>query len=273
MLNMKLVVVSIVVAMTFGSVACEESDPATPTPTAADLATPTATSALPGGYGHFTSAVTRWIDGANVVIQANAVPNHKSPYFATSDPRWEAYNGTNPNFELNPNQIGTQTIEFRIPTNPLAAGTHAATPLGPIGVAINGVPIFNQYAGPDRPLTNEINSFDQYDGHPQQTSMYHYHVEPYALTAANGRDSLIGYLLDGFPLYGPEENGITITNADLDECHGHSHATADYPSGIYHYHVTEEAPYINGTGFYGIAGTVTYGFSATPTPIEQTLRP
>ena len=104
------------------------------------------------------------------------------------------------------------------------------------------MPLFNQYAGPNQPLTNEINSFDQYDGHPQQTSMYHYHVEPYALTAVNGKDSLIGYLLDGFPVYGPLENGVTLTSANLDTYHGHFGATADYPGGIYHYHITADAP-------------------------------
>lgn len=221
---------------------------------------------LPDGYSHFTSAVTIFADGSNVVIQANAVPDHKSPYFATNDPRYEAYNGTNPNFMQNPNHIQTQTIEFRIPANPQEAATHQPTPLGPIGVAVNGVPLFNQYAGPNQPLTTEINSFDQYDGHPQQTGIYHYHVEPYALTAVNGKDSLIGYLLDGFPVYGPVENGVTLTSADLDQYHGHFGPTPDYPQGIYHYNITADAPYIAGVGFYGTPGTVAYSFSATPTP-------
>jgi hypothetical protein len=221
---------------------------------------------LPGGYTHFTSAVRMWVDGDDMVIQTSAVPDHKSPYFPTSDPRYEAYNGANPNWQQNPNEIETQTIEYRIPLDPQEATTHASTPLGPMGVAVNGVPLFNQYAAGGQPLTNEINSFDQYDGHPQMTGVYHYHAEPYALTAANGKDSLIGYLLDGFPVYGPEEDGRTLTDADLDEYHGHFGPTADYPDGIYHYHITAEAPYINGAGFYGTAGTVTYTFSATPTP-------
>jgi hypothetical protein len=32
-----------------------------------------------GGYVHFTSAVRMWADSSQVVIQANAIPNHKSP--------------------------------------------------------------------------------------------------------------------------------------------------------------------------------------------------
>jgi hypothetical protein len=129
--------------------------------------------------------------------------------------------------------------------------------MGPMGMSINGVPIFNQYAAGGMPLTGEINSFDQYNGHPQMQGQYHYHVEPLYITAAKGKDALIGFLLDGFPIYGPLENGSTLTNADLDIYHGHTTATADYPSGIYHYHITADAPYINGSGFYGTKGSVT----------------
>ena len=53
------------------------------------------------------------------------------------------------------------------------------------------------------------------------------------------------------------EDGNLVTNDDLDAYHGHSHATANYPDGIYHYHITSEDPYINGDGFYGTSGTVT----------------
>lgn len=222
---------------------------------------------LPPGYDAFTG-VTLWADGntAVVVLQSSAVPDHNSPYFFMNDPRYEAYNGSNPNYQQNPNHIATQTIEFHIPLNPAAATNHQATPLGPIGVTLNGVPFFNQYAGPNQPLTNEINSFDQYNGHPQQTGVYHYHVEPLSLTAQYGEDALLGFLLDGFPVYGPMESGQPVTNANLDTYHGHSHATAEYPSGIYHYHITAAAPYINGNGFYGTPGTVVYAFSSTPTP-------
>ena len=86
---------------------------------------------------------------------------------------------------------------------------------------------YNQYNGQSNPLTVEINSFDQYNGHPQQSGMYHYHVEPTYLTAMHGSDALLGFLLDGFPVYGPVENGKTITNADLDSYHGHTSATKE----------------------------------------------
>ena len=57
--------------------------------------------------------------------------------------------------------------------------------------------------------------------------------------------------------YGPVEDGTKITNDDLDEYHGHTSATAEFPSGIYHYHITDDLPWINGGEFYGTAGTKT----------------
>ena len=111
--------------------------------------------------------------------------------------------------------------------------------------------------GPNnQPLTNEINSFDQWLGHPTGQSAYHYHIEPLYLTQQYGEDSFLGLLADGFPVYGPVENGENVTNNDLDSYHGHLHVTDDFPDGIYHYHVTSEDPYINGNGFYGTPGNI-----------------
>ena len=135
-----------------------------------------------------------------------------------------------------------------------------------IGVSVNGVVFYNQYAGPNnQALTNEINSFDQFLGHPQNSGQYHYHVEPTYLTSQFGNDAFLGLLADGFPVYGPVENGKTITNSDLDAYHGHTSATADFPNGIYHYHITlNEDPYINGNGFYGTPA-VSYTHLTLPT--------
>lgn len=223
---------------------------------AATTATATASNALPSVFSKFTNGVNVSLDGDYVVLTSNGEPDHKSVYFAKSDPRYEPYNGSNPNFSANGFQIMPQQLTFRIPLHPSASSSHPATPLGPIGIALNGVPIFNQYNGQGRPLTIEVNSFDQYNGHPQQTGQYHYHVEPTALTEKYGSSALIGFLLDGFPVYGPVENGKRLTDTDLDEYHGHFGPTADYPNGIYHYHITAEDPYINGAGFYGTPGTV-----------------
>jgi hypothetical protein len=216
-------------------------------------------ASVPAVYKKIYAATDIYIEGDFVVIKTNGFPDHKSPYYlgtTWASTRYEAYNGTNPQFGLNPNRIAQADATFKIPLNPKVATTHAATPLGAMGVAVNGVSIFNQYAAMYSPLTNEANGFDQYGGHPQQQGVYHYHVEPTYITTNKGKDALIGFLLDGFPVYGPLEGTKTITNADLDVYHGHTGVTADYPAGIYHYHITSADPYINGNGYYGTPGTV-----------------
>jgi len=215
---------------------------------------------VPAVFSKFSAAVTISLEGNYIVLKSNGLTDHKSPYYqgtAWAATMYEAYNGTNPNFMINPNRIASFNYTFKIPASPAVNATHAATPLGPIGISVNGVPLFNQYAGPNQPLTNEINSFDQYGGHPAPGGAYHYHVEPLYITATKGKSALIGFLLDGFPVYGPMENGVTLTSSNLDAYHGHTSVTADYPNGIYHYHITADAPYINGAGFYGTPGTVT----------------
>jgi len=228
--------------LTLATVSCQKSS-----------VTPSTTT-VPSVYKKIYGATDMYVDGNYLVIKSTDQPDHKSPYYSGS--KNEAYNGTNSNFQKNPNSISTQSLTFRIPLNPTKASSSSSTPLGSIGISLNGVPFYNQYAGPSQPLTSEINSFDQYNGHPQMTGQYHYHVEPLYLTTNKGKDALLGFLLDGFPVYGPLENGKTLTDADLDALHGHTGVTADYPSGIYHYHTTADAPYINGDGFYGTPGTV-----------------
>jgi len=218
------------------------------------------TTEVPAVFKKIYGATSISSDGKYIIIKSKGLPDHNSIYYPLSDSRHENFSGTTfggNTFHKNPNSIAEQTLTFKIPLEPSPAASPAATPLGPIGVSLNGVPFFNQYAGPNQPLTNEVTSFDQYWGHPQQTGQYHYHVEPlYLTTIKENKSALLGFLLDGYPVYGPEENGAPVTNLMLDACHGHTHATPDFPGGIYHYHITNADPYINGNGFYGKPGTV-----------------
>lgn len=227
--------------------ACSKSDDATPT--AADV---------PAVYKKLYGASNVYVEGEYIVVKTTDVPDHKSPYFKGT--KWEstlyeAFNGTG-TFAANPSSIAEQNLVFRLPRNPKEAASKQDTPLGPIGVSLNGVVFFNQYAAGRSPLGMEKVSFDQYGGHPAPTNNYHYHVEPTYLTKKAGKDALLGFLLDGFPVYGPQESGKTITNADLDKYHGHFGKTTEYPEGIYHYHFTDADPYLNGSGFYGTPGSV-----------------
>lgn len=228
-----------------------------------ETSTPVNTSEIPAVYLKIYGASSITTDGSYIYIKTKGLPDHTSPYYPSTNALYENYVGTTfggYTFSKNPNSILEQNATIKIPLNPVEASTHSATPLGAMGIALNGVPFFNQYAGPNnQALTNEIVSFDKYYGHPQQTGVYHYHVEPiYLSTVKSTKSGLMGFLLDGFPVYGPqEEDGTTVTNAMLDVYHGHSHATIDYPNGSYHYHFTTEAPYLNGNGFFGTPGTIT----------------
>jgi hypothetical protein len=219
------------------------------------------TTTIPEVYKKIYGASDMYVEGNYIIIKTNALPDHKSPYYKSTQwesTKYEAYNGTNTSYFSNNAPIQQQNLSFKIPLNPVAAANHQATPLGPIGVSLNGVPFFNQYAGNGASLGSmELNTFDQYNGHATpMNGGYHYHSEPFWITTNKGKTSLLGFLLDGFPVYGPVENGITITNANLDSYHGHTGVTTDYPNGIYHYHVTSNDPYINGNGYYGTPGTV-----------------
>ncbi|MCU0438714.1 MAG: YHYH protein [Raineya sp.] len=226
-----------------------------------DDTSPSTTNNVPDVYKKIYGATSITSDGTYITIKTTGTPDHKSVYYANGNSLYENFSGTTfggYTFAKNPNSIATQNYTFKIPINPTVSSTHPSTPLGAIGVALNGVPFYNQYAGPNQSLTNEMASFDQYWGHPQQSGGYHYHVEPTYLTSVKAsKSSLLGFLLDGYPVYGPEENGASVTNAMLDVYHGHTHATTEYPNGIYHYHITNTDPYINGSGFYGMPGTVT----------------
>jgi len=203
-----------------------------------------------------TGNTTFTINGSNIVITTKSQPDHKSAYYPVGHSLYESYSVSG--FNQNPNEIVEQSITMTIPRYPSIASNHESTPMGTMGVAVNSVSLYNQSAAPGDVLEDEIPTFDQWDGHPQGQGNYHYHLESSWLTQENGNEGLVGLLMDGFPVYGTHENGTLITNADLDEYHGHFSVTPDFPAGIYHYHVTGESPYINGNGFYGIAGTITH---------------
>lgn len=236
------------------------TSPTATTTTTTPSTTPTTTTPTTPGtsavstqtmFSKFSGAgVSVSFDGTTATIRTSDTPDHKSPYWGASSPNYEAPHS---GMQVNPHWIATQNLTFTITTAPTTAASTSDTPMGPIGISVNGVVFFNQYAAGRQPLTSEIVSFDRYNGHPSPSNQYHYHFEPLSITASS-RSRLIGVLLDGFPVYGPiDSDGSSPTN--LDSCNGHAAATADFPSGIYHYHTTTGVPYISGC-FKGASGTV-----------------
>ena len=120
---------------------------------------------VPSVYKKIYGATSITNDGTWIYIKTKDLPDHKSAYYPATNALYEAYSGLTfggNTFVQNPNSIVEQSGTFKIPLNPAVNASHAATPLGPIGIALNGVALFNQYAGPSQPLTGEIASFDKY---------------------------------------------------------------------------------------------------------------
>ncbi|HVW66559.1 MAG TPA: S-layer homology domain-containing protein [Candidatus Peribacteraceae bacterium] len=153
-------------------------------------------------------------------------------------------------YDRNPNSIQTQTISLSLPLNPTVAANPTCVPMGLIGVAINGVAIFNGLDAEGRDAAaHEI--LDACEGHPQQQGMYHYHDESPCLHDTNtaGQSPLLGYALDGFGIYGKyDENGNALSSADLDECHGRTSPVMwdGKLVTMYHYVLTDDYPYTVG---------------------------
>ncbi|MEO8226641.1 MAG: YHYH protein [Gemmatimonadota bacterium] len=143
----------------------------------------------------------------------------------------------------NPGAPAARSTSFTLSSNPQPAATPGCISPGAIGVTLNGVVIYNaaDARGADA-VAREI--VDVYGGHPAM-SEYHYHFMPERLDVerlADGHSGIVGYIRDGYPLYGYHGvGGAEMTNADLDVCHGHAHGALGY-----HYHATIEYPYTVG---------------------------
>jgi len=158
-------------------------------------------------------------------------------------------------YDRNPNSIRSQRVHYSLPRHPKRASSAGCLSGGPVGIAKNGVAIFDALDAGDRDaVAHEVQ--DSCGGHPQRGGVYHYHDIPSCLTEgepANRASGLVGYALDGYPIYGPHgAHGRLLTDDDLDACHGQ--LSKVWFEGrwqrIYHYNATLEYPYTLGC-FHG----------------------
>ncbi len=206
---------------------------------------------------------TIYMDGSEVVIETNGLPNHTSPYWSNTTARTSTgpMGGTlttpaaatnhalfvEPTLtsysEMAPGNIddfsGSYTL--RVPKNPTKASSTSATGLGAIGMAVSGSVIYNDEEGPNVPLDNAAGSLDYTGAHTGPQS-YHYHLEPHAWSTDD--EKLIGIISDGFFLYGRKCNSTGTYPTDLDASGGHTSTTQHSAEGEYHYHIKNEL-YLN----------------------------
>lgn len=205
------------------------------------------------------------VSGSNYVFRSQNIPNNKSYYFGSTSPRYEALGSGQK--AAGTNQISSQCLVYTIPSSPAAkSGALTGTQSGyaSVGITVNGLAIFNNAAAAPDTLSTEAQTFDQYNGHPQNSGVYHHHSQP--LNVSNNNSNLIGILIDGFALYGRDckdssNNTTTPTiGSGLDSNHGHITTTQHFATATYHYHYTSDPtagiPTLIGSYFYGTPGTV-----------------
>jgi uncharacterized protein (TIGR03437 family) len=103
---------------------------------------------------------------------------------------------------------------WKIPLHPAIAPAPTNVVDGPIGVAINGVPIFNPctqggcVTGGD---TKALGQLDNCNGHAGRADDYHYHAAPNCLMADQSASYWdthpLGWALDGFAIFGYRDAG------------------------------------------------------------------
>jgi hypothetical protein len=209
--------------------------------------------------GNYTSAVTLSSDGTSLTLKSTGVPDHLTPYWGTGNSLYEEQTAGQ---IVNPGNLQSQTFVMVIPIGPVEASTKEETALGPIGMALNGVAIYNDREGGNVPVdAGTLTSFDRAGAHSGPGGLYHYHFNG-DFTSKNDA-KLIGYLRDGFPIYGRKDT-TGIVPIDLDANGGHVGVTQNYPNGIYHYHCADAA-YMNSVfyvlksgSYYGTKGTFTF---------------
>lgn len=186
----------------------------------------------------------------NMIIRSNGLPNHEilAVYQAVS----VVDNKTT--YVIKPQE---QHMKVVIPLLPKLAAKKTSSSIGLIGIAISGGLFYSPFEADGKTLALDqknlvvdgIPFLDACNGHPNPFAVqYHYHGVPHCITDVIDKPGehahLVGYLLDGFPVYGPQgEKGKLLTPADLDECNGQFGPTPEFPNGIYHYVLTETAPY------------------------------
>ena len=144
------------------------------------------------------------------------------------------------------------SYQFKINRKPKQLVVKKIPDAGPIGVAVNGIPIFDPATqGPadkrtgKRPSTLDAGELDECGGHAGRGDDYHYHIAPNCLIEQLGMQKVeiekkpIGFSMDGHPIHAlgwfNKENDV---ESKLDKCRGMTDL-----AGNYFYNVKATAPW------------------------------
>jgi hypothetical protein len=212
-------------------------------------------------FAPFVPNVHTFWDGTYFWVESRGIPTTHNMMVGISNHGWQR--------QVPIPQCYLNTNAWPIPLNPVISSnpipvspTHFTR--GAIGIAVNGVPIFNPYTntGVDAFLDGQLDAFG---GHCGRGDDYHYHTAPLHLYNHTEATLPIAYALDGFAVYGevePEGNPML----PLDTNNGHFGN-----NGVYHYHGVNQAPYMVAR----FAGQVTEDATQQliPQPHAQPVRP
>ena len=212
---------------------------------------------------------------ANVAVDCTASDYGKVA--STGLPAHAMMNGiTASNLQVPLTQNFQGSNAWKIPLSPAIAATPTPVTDGPIGIAINGVPIFNPCkqggcnaaaGGGDTKVLGEL---DSCNGHAGRADDYHYHAAPTCLMADQAASywntNPVGWALDGFAIFGYNNADGSLATRDS-ICGGNTTAVSNAPAG-YSYHVTDTAPYVTAC-LRGIPSPDLLGQGGKYTPLRQ----
>jgi hypothetical protein len=222
------------------------------------LATCTTTIAddVPEPYRSLFHCADIKLDGSDVVITTSSLPPHRSYYYGSSSPNYEAWDDRGGLYHPNPNTLQRSTVAIVIPLAPVARNVTVGTNVdgvvgtssteyrqGPAGIALDSVLLFNPLAAPGDDIADEQWTFDPYNAHPAPGGQYHYHrTSPGPLATLTSGSEVYGVMCDGtFVLGCTELDAATPVQSDLDAQNGHVHEVT--PLGTrYHVHMCPAWP-------------------------------
>ncbi|MBS1514603.1 MAG: YHYH protein [Bacteroidetes bacterium] len=162
--------------------------------------------------------LSTWKQNTNGAVGYNNIPADVQQVFYSANFVYVKCTGI-PSYNIgpwamNPNVPTNQSWVFKITRSPVQnTGTLTTVGGGQIGVFKNGVVAFN--AGDAMSYNNlgiwhrnayyfEGTGFDTSGGHPAPGGAYHYHINMTRLYSGNAsqHSPLVGYMFDGFPIYG-----------------------------------------------------------------------